>query len=105
MEEANFPKDEGVSCLLEKVLESVKHDFDKWICVDGWFEKLSGIEYVKINICWCESHTYYGSLFIDDSKFVLNHDACEKFSAVWQEEFGKRDKLKRDAVLKKWGCK
>jgi len=106
LDDANFPMDEGVSCLLSKVLDSVRHDFDKWTGGDGWFEKETDTECIKVEIFMnCGSPTYYGWLFIDDIKFLLNHDACQKFVAVWQEEFDKKDKLKKDELLKKWGCK
>jgi hypothetical protein len=103
LDEANFQMQDGTECLLSKVIESVKHEFDQWRSGDCWWEKKTDTETIKIymNMFYYLDGIRSGTLFIDDVNFSINHDACERFLEVWKEEFGKRDRLKKDVVLKK----
>jgi hypothetical protein len=107
LEILDFQMEEGVECLLEKVLESVRHNFYLWKIENQAFKRMSELERDNIIV---QIYTYWGgrwsgTLKIDDAIFSLNDGASRKFLAVWEEVEHNKQNWKNEAVLKQWGCK
>jgi len=107
LEILDFQMEDGVECLLEKVLESVRHNFYLWKTEHGAFKRMSELERdnIVVHIYTCWRGRWSGTLKIDDAIFSLNDGASRKFVAVWQEVEQNKQKWKNEAVLKQWGCK
>jgi len=112
--------EDGVSCLLSKIQDSVKYEFDRWevmhdfsysFLLDSdysrYYSRKSGDVKVQIGfkIILFAFLRCKGEIKIDETTFKLTHKECKQFLWVWKDAVNAKNNLKKQEVLEKWGCK
>ena len=114
----NKKSEDGITCLMTKVKDSVKYDFNQWetsyvhvysYVLDRKYATCFIRKSEKVDVHIADRGIFFswftGELHIDELILKLNHKECKQFLKVWVEAKNAKRQLKKDEVLSKWGCK
>ena len=102
-----FEEEEGVSCLVDNIEQSVIHSFDEWEFDCSLSAKKDDIKiYITKDYFDYPRDIYFfrGSIVIEGVVFIPNHNSLERIYKAFHSQRDERAKTKRQAILEKWSC-